>query len=556
NSSASISTTGAGTITSAGLLTASNGLTVSAGTVSLPAGEIDNTELANSSLTVTAGTNLTGGGAVALGGSVTLNLDPTYAGQASITTLGTITTGVWNGTSIADGNVDNDLTISGGTINSTPVGATTRSTGAFTTLDANNGLTVTGNLTSFTAPSVTPGATYTAHDFIASVNGNAGNTSRAMRAIMNGSGSGSAEVTGAWLESLSDGGITQGVFGQAYYTGTSVALTDQAIGLDGRARVQNAGSAAILAIGTAGRADDTQLGSNVGVHAWASNGGFQNAGLFATVNSSIAQQQALAGGLGAGFSAGALIQQVNSGASEYGLYVSAQNNHIQGTLNVSSTVTATTFNGALSGNATTATTAANASQLLGNTWASPQAIGSGTAAAGTFTALTSTGATNLSTTGAVVTNIGSASAGNIGVTTGGVLTVLGTTNINTSGTGSTGLGNGTGNVTVNSANWGVDTFGAATTVSLDTNELKGAGTNQYAEKFTFNSTTGSETNFVINNSLVTPTSVVVVTMQSTTGPATFVFTAVPGVGTITVTPDSPFTVAGQNMIVNYVIVNP
>lgn len=60
------------TFTSLTPVSFSNGLTVSSGTVALPAGQIDNTELANASLTVTAGTGLTGGGSVALGGSVSL----------------------------------------------------------------------------------------------------------------------------------------------------------------------------------------------------------------------------------------------------------------------------------------------------------------------------------------------------------------------------------------------------------------------------------------------------------------------------------------------------
>lgn len=77
----------------------------------------------------------------------------TYIGQTSITTLGTITTGTWNADVIADSYVANDLTIVGGTIDNTPIGATTRSTGAFTTLAANGAVTftstlgVTGNVT-------------------------------------------------------------------------------------------------------------------------------------------------------------------------------------------------------------------------------------------------------------------------------------------------------------------------------------------------------------------------------------------------------------------------
>jgi len=49
------------------------GLTVSSGSVSLPAGQIDNNELVNSSVTITAGTGLSGGGIVSLGGSVSLS---------------------------------------------------------------------------------------------------------------------------------------------------------------------------------------------------------------------------------------------------------------------------------------------------------------------------------------------------------------------------------------------------------------------------------------------------------------------------------------------------
>ncbi|MBI4091166.1 hypothetical protein HY419_00275, partial [candidate division WWE3 bacterium] len=66
-------------LTAAGVLSGLTGLTVSSGTVSLPAGQIDNTELANSSLTVTAGTGLSGGGLVSLGGSTSLSVDQSFA---------------------------------------------------------------------------------------------------------------------------------------------------------------------------------------------------------------------------------------------------------------------------------------------------------------------------------------------------------------------------------------------------------------------------------------------------------------------------------------------
>ena len=83
---------------------------------------------------------------------ITVNADSidiasTYVGQSSITTLGTISTGAWQGDVIADAYIANDLTISGGTINNTPIGATTASSGAFTTLTASSTLGVTGNTT-------------------------------------------------------------------------------------------------------------------------------------------------------------------------------------------------------------------------------------------------------------------------------------------------------------------------------------------------------------------------------------------------------------------------
>ncbi len=67
---------GSGTVTS---VTAGAGLTggtiTKTGTIGIAAGGISNTDLAHPSLTITAGTDLTGGGLVALGGTTTLNLN-------------------------------------------------------------------------------------------------------------------------------------------------------------------------------------------------------------------------------------------------------------------------------------------------------------------------------------------------------------------------------------------------------------------------------------------------------------------------------------------------
>lgn len=65
-----------------------------------------------------------------------IDIASTYAGQTSITTLGTITTGTWNGSVIADAYVADNLTINAGTINNTPIGASIANSGAFTTLTA------------------------------------------------------------------------------------------------------------------------------------------------------------------------------------------------------------------------------------------------------------------------------------------------------------------------------------------------------------------------------------------------------------------------------------
>lgn len=72
-----------------------------------------------------------------------IDIASTYVGQSSITTLGTIGTGVWQGTSIANAYIDQDLTINGGTIDATPIGGSTTAAAAFTTLTASGATTLT-----------------------------------------------------------------------------------------------------------------------------------------------------------------------------------------------------------------------------------------------------------------------------------------------------------------------------------------------------------------------------------------------------------------------------
>jgi hypothetical protein len=123
---------------------------------------------------VVAGAGMTGGGT---SGDVTLNvigtadkvtvnandvtIASTYVGQTSITTLGTVATGTWQGTAVADGYVVDALTISGGTVNNSVIGGSTAAAGSFTTLTASDdvGIRVTptgGDLCLDAAESATP----------------------------------------------------------------------------------------------------------------------------------------------------------------------------------------------------------------------------------------------------------------------------------------------------------------------------------------------------------------------------------------------------------------
>ncbi len=204
----------------AGQITAGNGLAKSGNTLSVNVANgieisADNVQLASS----VAGNGLTyTSGVLAVGGtsdritvsSDSIDIAATYVGQNTITTLGTVSTGVWNGTVIGatyggtgvnngsytitlGGNISTaaafttsganaltltttgstnvtlpttgtlatlagsetltnktitGATISTGSIDNTPIGASTANTGAFTTLTANGAVTLTANTAS------------------------------------------------------------------------------------------------------------------------------------------------------------------------------------------------------------------------------------------------------------------------------------------------------------------------------------------------------------------------------------------------------------------------
>jgi len=126
-----------GNVTSVG-----NATTIAAGVVtdSMLAGSISNAKLTNSSVTVTAGTGMSGGGAVSLGGTVTL----TNAGVTSLT-----------GTA-------NQVTVSastGGVTISTPQNINSTATPTFGGLTINGGVTLNAGTTAVTGALIVGGAT-------------------------------------------------------------------------------------------------------------------------------------------------------------------------------------------------------------------------------------------------------------------------------------------------------------------------------------------------------------------------------------------------------------
>ncbi|MGE3799458.1 MAG: beta strand repeat-containing protein [Candidatus Kapaibacterium sp.] len=178
-----------------GNITTSGNLTVNGTSVNLPNGSIDNSELANNTVNLAYGTGVAGDASVALGG--TLNLQNTgvtslvagtginlsgstgavtvsSTGLATVTTNATLTgdgtSGSPLGINLANANswtgaqTFSSVDINGGTIDGTSIGATARSTGAFTSIGANAGLT----LSSATSPLTLNGSTGTANQVMIS----------------------------------------------------------------------------------------------------------------------------------------------------------------------------------------------------------------------------------------------------------------------------------------------------------------------------------------------------------------------------------------------------
>ena len=109
------------------------------GVAAISSGVIVNDDINASAAISISKTALVGGTGLTLTGD-TLSVD---ASQTQITAVGTLTTGTWNATSIADAYVDNNLTIDGGTVDNSVIGGSTPAAGTFTTLTANTSITGT-----------------------------------------------------------------------------------------------------------------------------------------------------------------------------------------------------------------------------------------------------------------------------------------------------------------------------------------------------------------------------------------------------------------------------
>ena len=117
------------------------------GVAAIGSGVIVNDDINASAAISVSKTALVDGTGLTLSGD-TLSVD---ASQTQITAVGTIATGTWQGTAIADAYVADNLTISGGTVDNSVIGGTTAAAGTFTDLTASGTLTLGGTAVTSTA---------------------------------------------------------------------------------------------------------------------------------------------------------------------------------------------------------------------------------------------------------------------------------------------------------------------------------------------------------------------------------------------------------------------
>jgi hypothetical protein len=86
-------------------------------------------------------------------------------------------------------------------------------------------------------------------------------------------------------------------------------------------------------------------------------------------------------------------------------------------------------------------------------------------------------------------------------------------------------------------------------------DVKGAGSNKFADRVTLNGTVGGLYSFTINNTLIKPTSVIVMTLESYSGSGILMHQIQSRIaGSVTVMLSQPL-LSGETVIVNYMVVN-
>jgi hypothetical protein len=247
---------GAGTVTSVG---SGAGLTggpiTGSGTLSIKTGGVTNAMLANSSLTVTANSPLTGGGGVSLGGSTSLSLKSCSTNQ-----ILQFISGAWACANPATGtvtSVGSGLGLSGGPI--TGSGTLTINTSVVPQLAAANTFTanqtVTGTVVGGTSGSSTEGVLGEANASSGQTYGVAGFTASPAGFGVDGyAGSSTGSPVGVYGQVNSTSGI--GVFGQnsltESVTGGTISLDGYSSGVWGDGGSGNVGVVGTVDNGTAG----------------------------------------------------------------------------------------------------------------------------------------------------------------------------------------------------------------------------------------------------------------------------------------------------------------
>ncbi|HVZ37639.1 MAG TPA: hypothetical protein VHI13_00015, partial [Candidatus Kapabacteria bacterium] len=146
------------------------------------------------------------------------------------------------GNGLTDAQVNDNLTISGGTVDGTPIGATTPSTGAFTNLTAASvnvsTLSLSGKATSASTVAADPGNTLVTKDFVAALISTPGNSAVSTNASLTGDGT-SGSPLGVNLANANEWSATQTLPATAAQGDNLIASVNAGAGAVNAARIGN-----------------------------------------------------------------------------------------------------------------------------------------------------------------------------------------------------------------------------------------------------------------------------------------------------------------------------